>query len=104
MFDEDSSSEEEDSISGSGREDAHDEEEKQDEEEEDEAPLIHSLRSSSKLRSMKLSKDENKSHRRTGASASRTSGMKGIYFLLDAAWFLRSYIVQSSNVLCILQL
>ncbi|KAJ6334183.1 hypothetical protein OIU78_011150 [Salix suchowensis] len=74
LFDEDSSSEEEDSISGSGREDGHDEEEKQDEEEEDEAPLIHSLRSSSKLRSLKLSRDENKSHRRTGVSASKTSG------------------------------
>ncbi|KAG5252070.1 sister-chromatid cohesion protein [Salix suchowensis] len=75
LFDEDSSSEEEDSISGSGREDGHDEEEKQDEEEEDEAPLIHSLRSSSKLRSLKLSRDENKSHRRTGVSASKTSVM-----------------------------
>lgn len=74
LFDEDSSSEEEDSISGSDREDAHDEEEKQDEEEEDEAPLIHSLRSSSKLRSLKLSRDENKGHRRTGVSASKTSG------------------------------
>ncbi|KAL3572897.1 hypothetical protein D5086_026801 [Populus alba] len=63
LFDEESSSEEEDSISGSDREDAHDEEEKQDEEEEEEAPLIHSIRSSSKLRSLKLSRDENKGQR-----------------------------------------
>ena len=70
MFDEESSSEEEDSISGSDREDAHDEEEKQ---EEEEAPLIHSIRSSSKLRSLKLSRDENKGQRK-GVSASRTSG------------------------------
>ncbi|KAH8489459.1 hypothetical protein H0E87_024907 [Populus deltoides] len=73
LFDEESSSEEEDSISGSDREDAHDEEEKQDEEEEEEAPLIHSIRSSSKLRSLKLSRDENKGQRK-GVSASRTSG------------------------------
>ena len=70
MFDEESSSEEDDSISGSDREDAHDEEEKQ---EEEEAPLIHSIRSSSKLRSLKLSRDENKGQRK-GVSASRTSG------------------------------
>ncbi|CAK7348957.1 unnamed protein product [Dovyalis caffra] len=68
LFDEDSSSEEQDSISGSDQED---EEEKQDEEEEEE-PLIHSLKSSSKLRSLKLSR-ENKGQR-TGVSASRTSG------------------------------
>jgi cohesin complex subunit SA-1/2 len=73
LFDEESSSEEDDSISGSDREDAHDEEEKQ---EEEEAPLIHSIRSSSKLRSLKLSRDENKGHRRTGVSASKTSGTK----------------------------
>jgi cohesin complex subunit SA-1/2 len=73
LFDEESSSEEEDSISGSDREDAHDEEEKQEEEEEEEAPLIHSIRSSSKLRSLKLSRDENKGQRK-GGSASRTSG------------------------------
>jgi cohesin complex subunit SA-1/2 len=70
LFDEESSSEEDDSISGSDREDAHDEEEKQ---EEEEAPLIHSIRSSSKLRSLKLSRDENKGQRK-GVSASRTSG------------------------------
>ncbi|XP_021608401.1 sister-chromatid cohesion protein 3 isoform X4 [Manihot esculenta] len=67
LFDEHSSSEEEDSISGSDHEDAQ-EEEKQDEEEEEETPLIHSLRSS-KLRSLKVSKDA-----RAGVSASKTSG------------------------------
>ncbi|KAJ9171896.1 hypothetical protein P3X46_015198 [Hevea brasiliensis] len=66
LFNEHSSSEEEDSISGSDHEDAQ-EEEKQDEEEEEEAPLIHSLRSS-KLRSLKVSKDA-----RAGVSASKTS-------------------------------
>ncbi|EEF41668.1 sister-chromatid cohesion protein 3 isoform X2 [Ricinus communis] len=57
LFDEHSSGEEEDSISGSDQEDAQEEEEeKQDEEEEDEAPLIHSFRSSGKLRSLKVFK------------------------------------------------
>ncbi|KDP21541.1 hypothetical protein JCGZ_22012 [Jatropha curcas] len=72
LFDEHSSSEEEDSISGSDQDVQ--EEEKQDEEEEEEAPLIHSFRSSSKLRSLKVSRDENRSRAKTGVSASRTSG------------------------------
>ncbi|KAB1203030.1 Sister-chromatid cohesion protein 3 [Morella rubra] len=66
LFDEHSSSGEEDSISGSDREDAQDEEEKQDEEEEEDAPLIRSIRSSSKLRSLRLSREENKSQPRAG--------------------------------------
>ncbi|KAJ9187713.1 hypothetical protein P3X46_003137 [Hevea brasiliensis] len=69
LFGEHGSSEEEDSISGSDQEDAR-EEEKQNEEEE-EAPLIHSLKAS-KLRSFKVSRDENKGQARTGVS--RTSG------------------------------
>uniref|UniRef100_A0A2N9GJR5 SCD domain-containing protein n=1 Tax=Fagus sylvatica TaxID=28930 RepID=A0A2N9GJR5_FAGSY len=81
LFDEHNSSEEEDSISASDREDAQDEEEKQDEEEEEDAPLIRSIRSS-KLRSLRLSREENKGQTRTGDSgratdnlaASRTSG------------------------------
>ncbi|KAJ8748414.1 hypothetical protein K2173_003051 [Erythroxylum novogranatense] len=51
LFDGHGSSEEEDSISASDQED---EEEKQEDEEEEEAPLIHSLRPSSRLRSLKL--------------------------------------------------
>ncbi|KAF2298603.1 hypothetical protein GH714_024287 [Hevea brasiliensis] len=69
LFGEHGSSEEEDSISGSDQEDAR-EEEKQNEEEE-EAPLIHSLKAS-KLRSFKVSRDENKGQARTGVS--KTSG------------------------------
>ncbi|KAG2697238.1 hypothetical protein I3843_07G096600 [Carya illinoinensis] len=61
LFDEHSSSEE-DSISASDREDA------QEEEEEEDAPLIRSVRPSSKLRSLRLSKDENKGRTRTGDS------------------------------------
>lgn len=78
LFDEHSSSEEEDSISGSDHDDAQ-EEEKQDEEEEEEAPLIHSLRSS-KLRSLKVSKDA-----KAGVSASKTSGI--IIPVPCIAWF-----------------
>ncbi|KAK4558523.1 hypothetical protein RGQ29_008026 [Quercus rubra] len=81
LFDEHNSSEDEDSISAYDQEDAQDEEEKQDEEEEEDAPLINSIRSS-KLRSLRLSREENKGQTRTGDSeraadnlaASRTSG------------------------------
>lgn len=59
LFDEQSTSEEEESINASDQEDVHDEE-KRDEEEEDEEPLIHSIRSSSKLRSLRISRDERK--------------------------------------------
>ncbi|KAK6940896.1 STAG protein, partial [Dillenia turbinata] len=76
LFDEQGSSAEEDSISGS-EQDAQDEEE-----EEEEAPLIHSIRSSAKLRTLKVSRPENRSQSRFGDSevaadnitASRTSG------------------------------
>ncbi|KAG6588517.1 Sister-chromatid cohesion protein 3, partial [Cucurbita argyrosperma subsp. sororia] len=57
LFDEQSTSEEEESISASDQEDVHDEE-KRDEEDDEEAPLIHSIRSSSKLRSLRISRDE----------------------------------------------
>ncbi|GAV79062.1 STAG domain-containing protein [Cephalotus follicularis] len=54
LFDGHSSSEEQESISASDQEDAQDEVEKQDEEDE-EAPLIQSIRSSSKLRQLRVS-------------------------------------------------
>uniref|UniRef100_A0A5B7CBP1 Putative sister-chromatid cohesion protein 3 isoform X2 n=1 Tax=Davidia involucrata TaxID=16924 RepID=A0A5B7CBP1_DAVIN len=77
LFDEHSSSEEEDSISASDQDAQHEEEE-----EEEEAPLIHSLKSTSKLRSLRVSREENKGQTRTADSgraaenlaASRTSG------------------------------
>lgn len=80
LFDEHSSSEEEDSISTSDH-DAQDEDDQQVEEEE-EAPLIHSIRASSKLKSLRVSREENKGQTRMGHSgqatenlaASRTSG------------------------------
>ncbi|KAK4407071.1 Sister-chromatid cohesion protein 3 [Sesamum angolense] len=62
LFDEQSSSEEEDSISGSDQDAGV--EEKQEDDEED-APLIHSLRASSKLRSIRVSKEENRDQART---------------------------------------
>lgn len=79
LFEEHSSSDDEESISAS-EQDAQDEG-KQEEEDED-APLIHSIRSSSKLRSLGASREENKGQTRTGSSsnatdkisASRTSG------------------------------
>ncbi|KAI8522779.1 hypothetical protein RHMOL_Rhmol13G0023100 [Rhododendron molle] len=79
LFNEQSSSEEEDSISVSDK-DAQDEE--QQEEDDEEAPLIHSIRSSSKLRSLRVSREKNKGQKRAGdfgqatenAAASRTSG------------------------------
>lgn len=76
LFDEHSSSEEEDSISASDQEVAQDEEEKQEEEEEDEAPLIHSIRSSAKLRALRVSREDNKLQTKTGTSG-RTSGASG---------------------------
>lgn len=77
LFDEHSSSEDEDSISASDQ----DEEERHEEYDED-APLIHSIRSSSRLRSLGVSREETKGQTKTGnsvrtannLSASRTSG------------------------------
>ncbi|XP_038682108.1 sister-chromatid cohesion protein 3 isoform X2 [Tripterygium wilfordii] len=69
LFDEHSSSEEEDSISASDQEDAQDEQ-KQGEEEEEEAPLIQSLRVSSKLRSLRVSREDSKNQGRSQVSAS----------------------------------
>lgn len=65
LFDEHSSSEDEDSISVSDQ-DAPDDEENQ--EVEDEAPLIHSLKTSSKLRSLRVSREENKGQTTSGTS------------------------------------
>lgn len=62
LFDEQSSSEEEDSISGSDQDAGV--EEKQEEDEED-APLIHSLRASSKLRSLRVSKEDKRGQTKT---------------------------------------
>lgn len=59
LFDEHGSSDDEDSISASDHEDAQ-EEEKQDDEVEEDAPLIQSIRSSSKLRSLRVSREEKK--------------------------------------------
>lgn len=70
LFDGHSSNEEEDSISASDREEA------QDEEEEEDAPLIRSIRSSSKLRSLKISREENKGQRRTGDSGRATGASR----------------------------
>lgn len=83
LFDEQSSSEE-DSISGSDQ-DVEGEDNKQ-EEEDEEAPLIKSFRSSSKLRSLRVSREENGGQKSTVESgkatenlaASRTSGMSMI--------------------------
>lgn len=80
LFNEQSSSEEEDSISASDKEAQNEE---QQEEDDEEAPLIHSIRSSSKLRSLRVSREENKGQRRPGdfgqatenVAASRTSGL-----------------------------
>ncbi|XP_050365973.1 sister-chromatid cohesion protein 3 [Argentina anserina] len=58
LFDDHDSSEEEDSISGSDHENAQDEEE-QDEDDED-VPLINQIRPSSKLRSLRGSREGNK--------------------------------------------
>lgn len=70
LFDEQSSSEEEDAISSSDQE-------APDEDDEEDAPLIHSIKSSAKLRALKAL---NKSHSRTEeqetdrATTSRTLG------------------------------
>ncbi|XP_010244638.1 PREDICTED: sister-chromatid cohesion protein 3 isoform X2 [Nelumbo nucifera] len=79
LFDGQVSSEEEDSISASDQ-DAQDGEEEQ-EEEAEEVPLIHSLRSSSKSRSLRVSRQESRGQMKTADSgkasqdkaASRTS-------------------------------
>ncbi|XP_042517338.1 sister-chromatid cohesion protein 3 [Macadamia integrifolia] len=70
LFDEQGSSEEEDSISASDQ-DAQDEEEQVHDPEED-VPLIHSLRSSSKLRSLRVSREDSKGPARTGDSGGTT--------------------------------
>ncbi|EOX94906.1 Sister-chromatid cohesion protein 3 [Theobroma cacao] len=75
LFDEHSSSEEEDSISTSDQENAQGEGDKEVEEEEDDAPLIHSLKSSSKLRSLRVSREENRGHSRAGASGRATDNL-----------------------------
>ncbi|XP_030451538.1 sister-chromatid cohesion protein 3 [Syzygium oleosum] len=62
LFDGHSSGEEEDSIGSSDQEDGRDE--KQDEDEDDEAPLINAIRSSSKLRSLRVSRDDSRSQSR----------------------------------------
>ena len=59
MHDENGLSEDEGSISWSDVLDTQDEE-KRDEEEEEEAPLIHLLRTSFKLRWLKISRNENR--------------------------------------------
>ncbi|XP_043711657.1 sister-chromatid cohesion protein 3 [Telopea speciosissima] len=83
LFDGQGSSEEEDSISASDRE-AQDEEEHDPEED---VPLIHSLKSSSKLRSLRVSREDSKGPTRTSDSGgttrdnlggSRTSGPTSI--------------------------
>ncbi|TKY61845.1 Sister-chromatid cohesion protein 3 [Spatholobus suberectus] len=79
LFDEQSSSEDEDSISAY-EQDAQDEGRRL--EDDEDAPLIHSIRSSSKLRSLGVSREESKVQTKTGnsvratdnLSASRTSG------------------------------
>ncbi|XP_073150312.1 sister-chromatid cohesion protein 3 [Henckelia pumila] len=72
LFDEQSSSGGEDSISGSDQDAGV--EEKQDEDEE-EAPLIHSLRASSKLRSLMLSKDDKRDRTKTVDSGQATEDL-----------------------------
>ncbi|KAF8006570.1 hypothetical protein BT93_K0772 [Corymbia citriodora subsp. variegata] len=67
LFDGHSSGEEEDVISSSDQEDGQDE--KQDEDEDDEAPLIHAIRSSSKLRSLRVSRNDSRSQNRLGDSS-----------------------------------
>ncbi|XP_022758099.1 sister-chromatid cohesion protein 3-like [Durio zibethinus] len=74
LFDEHSSSEEEDSINTSDQEDAQHERDKEDEE-DDNAPLIHSLKSSSKLRSLRVSREENRGQSRSGASGRATDNL-----------------------------
>ncbi|RVW21247.1 Sister-chromatid cohesion protein 3 [Vitis vinifera] len=73
LFDDHSSSEE-DSISASD-EDARDDEERQGEEEEEEAPLIQSIRSSAKLRSLRVSREENKGPTNPGDSGRATDAI-----------------------------
>lgn len=70
LFDEQSSSGEEDSISGSDQDAGV--QEKQDEEE---APLIHSLRASSKLRSLRVSKEDKRDQTKTVDSGQATEDM-----------------------------
>lgn len=71
LFEEHSSSEEEDSISASDQEVAQ-EEEKQDDDEEEDAPLIHTLRSSAKLRHLRISREEKRVQTNSGTSGRAT--------------------------------
>uniref|UniRef100_A0A164Z0G5 SCD domain-containing protein n=1 Tax=Daucus carota subsp. sativus TaxID=79200 RepID=A0A164Z0G5_DAUCS len=74
LFDEQSSSEEEDPISVDDHNDE-DEEDQQEEDEDEEAPLIHSLRASQKLKSLRVSREEKKGQTSAeNLAASRTSG------------------------------
>lgn len=76
LFDEQSSSEEEDPISVDDHNDE-DEEDQQEEDEDEEAPLIHSLRASQKLKSLRVSREEKKGQTSAeNLAASRTSGMR----------------------------
>ncbi|XP_075489821.1 sister-chromatid cohesion protein 3-like [Primulina tabacum] len=72
LFNEQSSSGEEDSISGSDQ-DAGVEEKK--DEDEEEVPLIHSLKASSKLRSLRVSKEDKRDQRKTIDSGQPTEDM-----------------------------
>lgn len=74
LFDEHSSSDNEDSISASEQEDAQDEG-KQEEEDDEDAPLIHSIRPSSKLRSLGVSREESKGQTRTQNSGTATDNL-----------------------------
>lgn len=73
LFDDQSSSEE-DSISESDQDPGADEE-KQEEEDEEDLPLIHSLRASSKLRSIKVSKDDKMGQTKTVDSGRGTDDL-----------------------------
>lgn len=83
LFDEQPSSDEEDSISGSDQ-DAEDENQMQMEEEED-APLIHTIRSTSKLRSLKMPREDYSNQQKSGDSGRATKNLatsrtSGTYF------------------------
>lgn len=82
LFDEQPSSDEEDSISGSDQ-DAEDENQMQIEEED--APLIHTIRSTSKLRSLKMPREDYSNQQKSGDSGRATKNLatsrtSGTYF------------------------
>ena len=82
------------------------------EEEEEEAPLIHSIRSSAKLRSLRVSREENKGQTNPGDSGRATdtvaaSGTSGTLLLFSARIFLNIcssfktwYLVQFYQFMC----